>query len=107
MIKKVIKIHLDNDTRMIVIFQREKKQILNFVVVLEARGKIVNIGKDEWIQVLRIDTAHGYPHMDKLDKEGNKIDIVKFDYLNNEEALTLAIDLLKKNYKEFIKSFIA
>jgi hypothetical protein len=38
--------------------------------------------------------------MDKLDKDGNKVEIIKFDYLTNKEALTISIDLIKNNYKE-------
>jgi len=36
MVKKVIKIPLDNDSRIIVVFQRERNEIVNFVVVLGA-----------------------------------------------------------------------
>lgn len=61
---------------------------------------------EEWVQVLRFDSAHGYPHMDKLNKYGNKIEIIKFDYLTNKEALTISIDLIKNNFKEFVNSFL-
>ncbi|MFH1527157.1 MAG: hypothetical protein ABIJ40_15290 [Bacteroidota bacterium] len=44
--------------------------------------------------------------MDKMDKYGNKIEILKFDYLTNKEAMTMAIDLIKNNYKDFVKSFL-
>ena len=62
--------------------------------------------KFEWIQVLRFDNAHGYPHMDKLDKSGNEIETIKFEYLTNKEALTMSVDLIKSNYKEFIQIFL-
>jgi len=45
MIKKVIKIQLDNNSRIIVVFQREKTEIINFVVVLET--KLKNPKKDK------------------------------------------------------------
>lgn len=106
MIKKVIKIQLDNDSRIIVVFQREKTEIINFVVVLETKLQSAGNDKNEWTQVLRFDNAHGYPHMDKLNKEGNKIEVIKFDYLTNKEALSIAIDLIKNNYKEFISAFL-
>jgi hypothetical protein len=104
--KKIIKIPLDKDSRIIVAFQRERNEICNFIVVLET--KLTNIGykTEEWVQVLRFDNAHGYPHMDKLDKDGNKVEIIKFDYLTNKEALTISIELIKNNYKEFVKSFL-
>lgn len=106
MVKKVIKIPLDNDSRIIVVFQRERNEIVNFVVVLETKLKDFEYKFYEWGQVLRFDNAHGYPHMDKLDKYGNKIEILKFDYLTNKEALTISIDLIKNNYKDFVKSFL-
>ena len=62
--------------------------------------------KFEWIQVLRFDNAHGYPRMDKLDKSGDKIESIKFEYLTNKEALTMSVDLIKSNYKEFIQIFL-
>lgn len=105
MIKKVIKIQLDNDSRIIVVFEREKNEIINFVTVLETKMENPEHHKFEWTQVLRFDTAHGYPHMDKLDRFGNKIETVKFDYLTNKEALTMSVDLIKSNYREFIGSF--
>jgi len=106
MIKKVIKIQLDNNSRIIVVFQREKTEIINFVVVLETKLKNPKKDKYEWTQVLRFDNAHGYPHMDKLDKNGNKVEIIKFDYLTNKEALSIAVDLIKNNHKEFINTFL-
>ena len=106
MIKKVIKIQLDKDSRIIVVFQREKTEIINFVVVLETKLKNLKDDNYEWAQVLRLDNAHGYPHMDKLDKYGNKIEVIKFDYLTNKEALSIAIDLIKNNYIEFINAFL-
>jgi len=106
MIKKVIKIPLDKDSRIIVVFQRERNEIINFVVVLETKLKNFGYEFEEWIQVLRFDSAHGYPHMDKMDKYGNKVEIIKFDYLTNKEALTISIDLIKNNYKDFVKSFL-
>ncbi len=106
MIKKVIKIPLDKDSRIIVVFQRERNEIINFIVVLETKLKNFESHLEEWFQVLRFDNAHGYPHMDKMDKYGNKVEIIKFDYLTNKEALTISIDLIKNNYKEFVKSFL-
>ena len=106
MIKKVIKIPLDKDSRIIVVFQRERNEIANFVVVLETKLRDTEVKLDKWRQVLRFDSAHGYPHMDKMDKHGNKTEVIKFDYLTNKEALTISIDLIKNNYKDFVKSFL-
>jgi len=43
--------------------------------------------------------------MDKLNKNDEKKETIKFDYLSNEEALTMAIDFLKSNYAIFIEEF--
>jgi len=83
MIKKVIKIPFDKDSRIIVAFQRERNEISNFVVVLATKLTDIGYNIEKWVQVLRFDNAHGYPHMDKLDKDGNKVEIIKFDYLTN------------------------
>ena len=104
-IRKVFEIRIADNVRTVVVFYREKKRITDFVAVLEARGEILNLRTDEWVQVLRFDTAHGYPHMDKLDKFGNKKSTIKFDYLSNEEALSMAVDFLKENYEVFIEEF--
>lgn len=101
----MFEIAIDDDVRIIVVFYREKKRITDFAVILEAKGAMLNMETDEWTQVLRFDTAHGYPHMDKLNKYGDKKSTIKFDYLSNEEALSMAVDFLKENYEVFIKEF--
>ena len=88
----MIKIPLDNDSRIIVVFQRTRNEISNFVVVLETKLHDLGVNLEEWSQVLRFDSAHGYPHMDKMDKQGNKTEVIKFDYLTNKEALTISIE---------------
>lgn len=95
----MFEIRLADNVRIVVVFYREKKRITDFVAVLEVKGEMLSLTTDEWTQVLRFDTAHGYPHMDKLDKHGNKKSTIKFDYLSNEEALSMAIDILKGNYE--------
>lgn len=101
----MFEIKVTENVRIVVVFYREKKRITDFVAVLEAKGKMLDLTSDEWTQVLRFDTAHGYPHMDKLDRFGNKKSTIKFDYLSNEEALSMAIDFLKGNYEVFIEEF--
>ncbi len=101
----MFEIKVTENVRIVVVFYREKKRVTDFVAVLETKGEIVNLRPGEWTQVVRFDTAHGYPHMDKLDRQGNKKSTIKFDYLSNEEALSMAIDFLKGNYEVFIEEF--
>ena len=35
-----------------------------------------------------------------------RIETIKFEYLTNKEALTMSVDLIKSNYKEFIQIFL-
>ena len=103
--RKVFEIKVDEDIRIVVVFYREKNRITNFVVVLEAKRSVSDVETDDWEQVIRFDTSYGYPHMHKLDKNGNKKSTINFDYLSNEEALNAAIDILKENRDLFVKEF--
>lgn len=85
----MFEIRIADSIRIVVVFYREKKRVTDFVAVLEAKGEIVNLRPGEWTQVVRFDTAHGYPHMDKIDRHGNKKSTIRFDYLSNEEALSM------------------
>ncbi len=69
-----------------------------FVVQLEAwhRGR--------WNPVRRYDTAPGQPHLDILDTMGRTID-KQWLSLSNNEALTLAIDEIRRNWSRHLAEF--
>ena len=77
--------------------ETDKGQIVSFAVQLE-----VLVG-DEWKIVIRFDSAHGFAHIDRYYLDGRKIK--KNLYLKLTEALTLADEEIKENWKKFQKAF--
>ena len=59
---------------------------------------------DKWREVIRYDSAHGFAHIDRYFFDGRK---VKKDLnLNLNEALTLADEDIKENWKAYQKIFL-
>jgi len=58
----------------------------------------------EWRPVIRYDSAHGYSHVDKFYHDGRRVK--KELYLNLKEALTLADEDIKDNWKAYQKAFM-
>ena len=54
---------------------------------------------------IRFDSAHDCPHKDILDIEGNVIGKTWFEFLDNKQALDLAIKDLKDNHDIYIERF--
>ena len=77
--------------------ETDKGQIVSFAVQLE-----VFVG-DEWKIVIHFDSAHGFAHIDRYYLDGRKIK--KNLYLKLTEALTLADEEIKENWKKFQKAF--
>lgn len=78
--------------------ESEKGKITAFVVQLEV---FVN---DQWREVIRYDSAHGFAHMDRYYLDGRK---VKKDLnLDLSEALTLADEDIKENWKAYQRVFL-
>ena len=74
-------------------------RVLNFVVQLEIR-----IG-DQWIPVVRYDTAHGFSHRDILHPDGSVTKTPLF-VGNYAEALTYAEGDLKSNWDLYRERFL-
>jgi hypothetical protein len=81
-------------------FNTEKGDVKDFVVKLlcEFRGK--------WHKVLRYDSGHRCPHKDILDITGGVIRKVWYDFLDNSQALTMAIADIKDNYKFYRERYL-
>ncbi len=79
-----------------VYFKTKKGEVEEFVV------KLIALFEDEWYEVLRYDSGHGCPHKDILNTDGEVIRKIWYDFLDNGQALTMAITDIKENY-EFIK----
>jgi hypothetical protein len=79
-----------------VYFKTTKGDVSEFVV------KLLTLFEGEWHEVIRYDSGHGCPHKDILNINGEVIRKVWYDFLDNEQALTMAITDIKDNY-EFYK----
>ena len=77
-------IFLDNSVRIRIRFRKDGNQILEFVVQLETRLN------QEWVAVIRYDSAHGKPHVDTIDRWGREVDKKWLEGTTNE-SLTLGI----------------
>ena len=75
----------------------EKGNGVNFCVQLEV---FVN---GQWRAVIRYDSAHGFSHIDKYYLDGRKFK--RELHLNLNEALTLADEDIKENWKDYQRAF--
>ncbi len=78
--------------------ESEKGKVTAFVVQLEV---FVN---NQWREVIRYDSAHGFAHVDRYYLNGRKIK-KKLD-LDLSEALTLADEDIKENWKAYQRAFL-
>lgn len=89
-------LELEEKTITYVHFKTEKGYITEFVV------KLLSAFEDEWHEILRYDSGHGCPHKDILNTDGKVIRKTWYDFLDNGQALTMAITDIKDNF-EFYK----
>ncbi len=91
-------IPLGEDARKRHYHESEKGKVTAFAVQLE-----VFVNK-QWREVMRYDSAHGFAHIDQYYLDGRK---VKEDLnLKLSEALTLADEDIKENWKAYQKAFL-
>lgn len=83
-----------------VYLKTEKGEVNEFVVKLlcEFEGK--------YYEVLRYDSGHECPHKDILNTEGAVIRKVWYDFLDNSQALTMAITDIKDNYEFYCERYL-
>lgn len=79
-----------------VYFKTEKGEVIEFAV------KLLSEFEGEWHEILRYDSRHGCPHKDILYMNGEVVRKVWYDFLDNGQALTMAITDIKDNF-EFYK----
>jgi hypothetical protein len=79
-----------------VYFKTEKGDVTEFVV------KLLSKFEEDWHEILRYDSGHGCPHKDILNIDGEVIRKIWYDFLDNGQALTMAITDIKENF-EFYK----
>ena len=78
--------------------EADKGRVTSFAVQLEV------FTEDEWKVVIRYDSAHGYSHIDRFYRNGRRVK--KELHLNLKEALTLADEDIKDNWKAYQKAFM-
>jgi len=78
--------------------ETDKGRVTGFVVQLEV---FVN---DRWRAVIRYDSVHGLAHIDRYYLDGRKVR--KELHLKLSEALTLADEDIKENWKIYQKAFL-
>ncbi len=78
--------------------ETDKGRIIGFVVQLEV---LIN---DQWKAVIRYDSAHGFAHIDRYYLDGRKVK--RELHLKLSEALTLADEDIKENWKTYKKFFL-
>ncbi|OIO42809.1 MAG: hypothetical protein CO148_00860 [Nitrospirae bacterium CG_4_9_14_3_um_filter_41_27] len=78
--------------------ETDRGKVTGFTVQLEV---YVN---DQWREVIRYDSAHGFAHIDRYYLDGRKVK--KELNLKLNEALTLADEDIKENWKAYQKAFL-
>ena len=78
--------------------ETDKGKVTGFAVQLEV------FMEDQWKVVIRYDSAHGNSHMDRFYLDGRRVK--KELHLNLKEALTLADEDLKENWKAYHRTFM-
>lgn len=98
-------IEIDEDAVIYVFFSTKEGEVLQFVV------KCLAEFEGEWYEILRYDSGHDCPHKDILDIHGNILRKVWYDFLNNAQAMTMAVTDIKDNvefykerYREWLKN---
>ena len=91
---------LSDTSSVVVEFSTIRGEVVSFVVRLmlkQERGEVC---------VLRYDTAHGRPHLDRLDHRGRLIKKKWLLRMSFAEALCHGINDIKNNYETYIDQFI-
>lgn len=96
MAEKEYFLRLEENTIVYVYIETSSGEVTDFVV------KLLIIFENKWHEILRYDSGHDCPHKDILNVDGEVIRKVWYDFLDNERALSMAIQDIKDNY-EFYK----
>ena len=90
---------LSENSKVYVRFSTSHGLVTEFVV------KLLCADGEEWQEILRYDSGHDTPHKDILDVEGNVVRKVWYDFLDNGQALTMAISDIRDNYEVYIERY--
>jgi hypothetical protein len=89
-------IDIADNTKAYVHFTMTQGIVAEFVV------KLLILFQREWHEIIRYDSGHSCPHKDILNVNGEILRKVWYDFLDNGQALTMAITDIKDNH-EFYK----
>ena len=92
-------IYINETTRIFVYYETEKGKVKRFVVKLEL---LIN---NEWVEIERYDTHHGFVHKDIIGKDKKKKSIVKYESINLQSGFNMAVEDFKKNYQLYIRRY--
>jgi hypothetical protein len=92
---------LDSTNRMHAFIKTVGGKVMSFAV------KLVCVIDDREVEVLRFDSGHEMPHVDHLNTKGEVVQKEWLKYLSNEQALTIALSDIKKNYQRHRERFVA
>lgn len=81
-------------------FSTSKKDVLAFTVQLEV------LLQNRWRAILRFDTAHGFPHIDRLHRNPNKPILKATLSLTPNEALTYAVQDIRERWPVYVERFL-
>jgi hypothetical protein len=76
-----------------VYLKTEKGKVTEFIV------KLLSLIEDEWHEIVRYDSGHDCPHKDIITIDGKVIRKVWYDFLDNGQALSMAITDIKDNFE--------
>ena len=90
--------YLDSHSRLRVRFDLEHGKVVRFTIQLEG------LFGEQWVAVVRYDTAHGFAHCDRLHpyEDAAKIEMPTQDY---NEALTVAMEDLITNWQSYRRRY--
>ncbi len=74
-------------------FKTNRGKVKEFVV------KLLCEIKEEWHEIIRFDSGHNCPHKDILNTQGKVIRKIWFEFLDNSQALTIAITDIKEHFE--------
>jgi hypothetical protein len=89
---------LGQNTRKRHYHETDKGKVTGFVVQMEV------FVSGQWRVVFRYDSAHGFPHVDRYYLDGRMVK--KELHLKFSEALVLADEDIKENWKIYQKAFV-
>ncbi len=78
--------------------ETDRGKVIHFTVQLEV------LVDDQWRVVIRYDSTHGFAHIDRYYLDGRKVK--KEVHLKLRDALTLADEDIKENWKVYQEAFL-